>query len=405
MKNKIMKIALVLDGLQVGGIERVCIDYCKILTSLNYEITIFNLRPELKALKKEVPSSVHIVDIPFSTYLAPEKYAKLIKKDFLGKFIYFFAYIFFSILVFFYKLYCKIRYRECRNRYDFLIAFSSHFNDLTFVSKKFAETKHTIAWVHGALYSYLLLSDGYVNLYNKIKNLIVLVDDAQEEVLAYNKNLHLTIYKLYNPTSVNLRKIDNEKVREIQKKYGDFFLMVSRFQYPHKDQPTVIKAFANLIVKYKVKINLVFIGDGPDKKKSEQIVKRLPAGVKKRIYFLGTELDVQDYYVAAYALVHASVAGEGLPTVMIEAMNYGLPEIVTDSKTGPREILGDSKYGLLCKVNDPEDMSVKMYELVKNKALYHNLQNLEHERITDFYPQKIKEKLNNILMKISDEQK
>ena len=47
-----MKVALVLDGLQVGGIERVCLDYCKILLSLNYEVTIFNLRPKLNELKK-----------------------------------------------------------------------------------------------------------------------------------------------------------------------------------------------------------------------------------------------------------------------------------------------------------------------------------------------------------------
>ena len=398
-----MKVALVLDGLQVGGIERVCLDYCKILLSLNYEVTIFNLRPKLNELKKEVPASVHIVNLPFFTYLAPEKYAKLIKRNFMGKLIYFFAYMFFSILVFLYKLYCKIRYKECRSKYNFLIAFSSHFNDLTFVSQRFVKTKHTIAWVHGALYSYLLLSDGYVNLYNKIKNLVVLVDDAQEEALAYNTNLHLNIYKLYNPTSVNLRKIDDRKVKEIKKKYGDFFLMVSRFQYPHKDQPTVIKAFENLITKYGAKINLVFIGDGPDKAKSEQVVKKLPMDVRKRIYFLGTKLDVQDYYAAAYALVDASIAGEGLPTVMIEAMNYRLPEIVTDSKTGPREILGDSQFGLLCKVNDPEDMSAKMYKLLQNKTLYRNLQNLECQRVRDFYPQRIKEKLKNILLEISDE--
>ena len=398
-----MKVALVLDGLQVGGIERVCLDYCKILLNLNYEVTIFNLRPKLNELEKEVPTSVHIVNIPFATYLAPEKYAKLIKKDFFGKVIYFFAYIFFTVLVFFYKLYCKIRYKECRNNYDFLIAFSSHFNDLTFVSQKFAKAKHTIAWVHGALYSYLLLSGGYACLYNKIKNLIVLVDDAQEEVLSYNKNLHLNIYKLYNPTSVNLRKIDNKHVEEIKKKYGNFFLMVSRFQYPHKDQPTVIKAFANLIIKHKSKMKFIFIGDGPDKNKSEQLVKSLPLNVRSRIYFLGTQLNVQDYYKAAYALVHASVAGEGLPTVMIEAMNYGLPEIVTDSKTGPREILGDNKYGLLCKVNNPEDMSAKMYKIVKDKVLYHNLQNLENIRIKDFYPQRIESKLKNILIEISDE--
>lgn len=42
----------------------------------------------------------------------------------------------------------------------------------------------------------------------KLKNLIVLVDDAQEEALSYNKNLKLNIHKLYNPTFIKNREIN-----------------------------------------------------------------------------------------------------------------------------------------------------------------------------------------------------
>ena len=112
-------------------------------------------------------------------------------------------------------------------------------------------------------------------------------------------------------------------------------------------------------------------------------------------------MDVQNYYTAAFALVHASVAGEGLPTIMIEAMNYNLPEVVTDSKTGPREILGDSQYGLLCKVKDPKDMSEKIYRLYTNPNLYKHFQILENERVKDFSPNHIEKKLKSILQDVS----
>ena len=68
-----------------------------------------------------------------------------------------------------------------------------------------------------------------------------------------------------------------------------------------------------------------------------------PDSIKNRIYFEGAHNDVQNYYSAAYLLLHASVAGEGLPTIMLEAMAYNLTMVVTDSKTGPREILQDNK--------------------------------------------------------------
>ena len=95
-----------------------------------------------------------------------------------------------------------------------------------------------------------------------------------------------------------------------------------------------------------------------------------PEDIQKHIHFEGSRLDVQDYYNAAFALVHASVAGEGLPTIMLEALTYSLPMVVTDSKTGPREILGDNKYGLLCQVENPDDMAEKVAGLVENSNFY-----------------------------------
>lgn len=399
-----MNIALVLDGLQVGGIERVCLDYCKILLDLGYHVTLFNLVPDLNELENEIPEGVKLVHLPFPRWLAPERYTGLVRRNFVCKFMYIFLYMFFTLITFLYKLFCRIRYKECRHEYNYLVAFSSHINDLTFVAQRFARANHTVSWCHGAIYSYLLMSDGFINLYNKIKNIVVLVDDSQEEVLSYNKFLNLNVYKLYNPSYVKDRKVSCKKVKKLKKEYGNFILMVSRFQYPHKDQLTVIKAFNLLLNEHKnLDTSLVFIGDGPDRKKAEIVAKKLNERIRKRIFFLGTQLDVQNYYMAAYLLVHASVAGEGLPTVMIEAMNYRLPEVVTDSKTGPREILGDNKYGLLCKIEDPKDMSEKIYRLFSDKVLYKNFQLLESQRIKDFSVKKIKNRLDYILKDIAGE--
>ena len=396
-----MKVALVLDDLQVGGIERVCLDYCKLFLNLGYEVTVFNLHPKLNQLEKEIPQGVNVVNIPFSIWVTPERYTKLIKRNYIFRIAYIFIYFLLSILDFFYKIFCKTVYKECREQFDYAISFSSHFNDLTFVADHFVRSKNYMSWCHGAIYSYLLMSDGFINLYNRIKNIVVLVDDAQEEALSYNKNLKLNIYKLYNPSFVKNRPIDDEKVNRLKEKYGKYLLMVSRFQYPHKDQFTVIKAFNILIKKNKIDSSLLFIGDGPDRKKAENLANSLDPDVRKRIHFLGTKLDVQNYYTAAFALVHASVAGEGLPTIMIEAMNYNLPEVVTDSKTGPREILGDSQYGLLCKVKDPKDMSEKIYRLYTNPDLYKHFQILENERVKDFSPNHIEKKLKSILQDVS----
>ena len=66
---------------------------------------------------------------------------------------------------------------------EIAIAFSGHYNDLTFVSENFKASKK-IAWLHGDETSYNDLSPGYFVLYQKIKNLICLSeknDDISKE--------------------------------------------------------------------------------------------------------------------------------------------------------------------------------------------------------------------------------
>ena len=360
---------MVFDGLQIGGVERVGADYAKMLCQMGHDVTIVNLRPKANEMKKEFPESCSWIEFYYSRKFAPEQYAQLVKKGFVGTCIYQLAEILLSGFDLILKTILRVRYNLT---FDLIIAFSGHFNDLNFVANSLLKNQKKLCWLHGALYSYLLISDGYYRLYNRIKNLVVLVSDAQEEVLAYNKSLYVNINKLYNPTFIKERKIDRNHVQQLINEYGKFVLMVSRFEYPHKDQFTVAKMLKIVREKYGENLDLVFVGNGPNEDDVKELVASFPEDIQKHIHFEGSRLDVQDYYNAAFALVHASVAGEGLPTIMLEALTYSLPMVVTDSKTGPREILGDNKYGLLCQVENPDDMAEKVAGLVENSNLYND---------------------------------
>lgn len=391
-----MKIAMVFDGLQIGGIERVGADHAKLLQQLGHNVTIINLEPKLNEMFKEYPKDCEYKTIKYPRWMAPERYSKMVKMNSWGRYLYPCAYTFFSFTNVVYKFICQFR-KISREKYDLAIAFSGHYNDLTFVSKEYVKAKSEVCWLHGALYGYLLISDGYFNLHQKIKNLVVLVDDAQEEVLSYNRFSKLNIHKLYNPVFLGEKPVDSQFVSELKNKYGRFLLMVSRFCYPHKDQFTVAAAFQVCREKYGDDINLVFVGDGPDKNRVEEFVRDMGEEIFVHVFFEGSRMDVQNYYAAAYMLVHASVAGEGLPTVMLEAMEFDLPMVVTDSKVGPREILGNDEYGLLCRVQDPEDMAKKIHSMYSNRDLYEYYKAKEKIRLCDFKPEAIKKQLQSVL--------
>ena len=391
-----MKIAMVFDGLQIGGIERVGADYAKILRQLGHEVTIINLVPKLNEMVKEYPEDCEYQTIKYPRWMAPEYYSRLVKMNFLGRYMYPCAYTLFSLFNAVYKFICRF-HKISKKKYDLMIAFSGHYNDLTFVIKRYVKAEHKMCWLHGALYGYLLISDGYFNLHQKMKNLVVLVDDAQEEILSYNRFCKLNIHKLYNPVFLSEKLVDSQLVCELKNKYGKYLLMVSRFSYPHKDQFTVAAALKICREKYGDDLNLVFVGDGPDKSKVEEFVHGMGEEIAAHVFFEGSRMDVQNYYASAYMLVHASVAGEGLPTVMLEAMEFDLPMVVTDSKVGPREILGSDEYGLLCRVQDPGDMAKKIHTIYSDRDLYEAYQTKEKIRLCDFKPETIKERLQLIL--------
>lgn len=398
-----MKIAMVFDGLQVGGIERVGADYAKIMEQLGHEITIVNLVPNKNEMEKHFPDSCQWIYAPYLRKFAPEQYAQLIKKGFWGKIAYPLA----TIVLSMFSQVLKYAYRimgKTNDTYDIIIAFSGHFNDLSFVAMNFMKSNNKLCWLHGALYSYLLISDGYVNLYKKINNLIVLGDENQEEVFLYNKDLKLNIHKLYNPTFITENLENKNNIFELKNKFGRFMLMVSRFECPPKDHFTVAKSLELVRNKYGDDINLVFVGDGPNEFEVKQYVDLLNNNLKNHIFFEGKKYNVQDYYRAAFILVHASIV-EGLPTVVLEAMANNLPVVVTDSKTGAKEILRESEYGLLCSVKDPLDMAYQIHRLCQDKDLYDTLKKKGKERIRDFQPETIKSQLNAILNSLVDKEK
>lgn len=118
------------------------------------------------------------------------------------------------------------------------------------------------------------------------------------------------------------------------------------------------------------------------------------------VIFEGNQNDVHNYYASAYMLLHASVAGEGLPTVLLEAMNLGCPVVCTDSKVGPKEILGNNQYGLLCNVQDPGDMARCIYSLINDREKYNYYKEKGKERTEIFSPNEIKKCLSTFLNKI-----
>jgi glycosyltransferase involved in cell wall biosynthesis len=97
-----------------------------------------------------------------------------------------------------------------------------------------------------------------------------------------------------------------------------------------KGQDRLVRAW----VSTSPRAQLVFVGDGPDRKQVERLV---PARLKHSVVFAGDTSDIETYLCAADVVIQPS-RWEGLSLAVIEALACGVPVVATDV-AGMRETL------------------------------------------------------------------
>jgi glycosyltransferase involved in cell wall biosynthesis len=139
-------------------------------------------------------------------------------------------------------------------------------------------------------------------------------------------------------------------------------LYVGRLSY-EKDISNLIYAFK--YVQDKVSSRLIIVGDGPDRRSLEEIVHQ--ENIEDRVSFLGHQINPYPYFSQSDLFVLSSTR-EGLPTVLIEALAFGLKVVSTDCPSGPREILNDGAYGQLVRLGDSTALADSIISLLKSSA-------------------------------------
>lgn len=124
-----------------------------------------------------------------------------------------------------------------------------------------------------------------------------------------------------------------------------------------KDYATLLQAFA--LLRRNVEARLLILGEGEERGRLEQMIQEL--GIGADVCLPGYVSSTEAYFQMADLHVLSSV-GEGLPTVIVEAMEQGVPVVSTDCPSGPREILDNGRYGALVPVSDPNALARAMQD-------------------------------------------
>jgi len=342
MTNRKPKIFFVIPTLRAGGAEKVLVNLLKYLAFKKVEfcifLIVFNLRDQVYL--DLIPSDINVINLKSSSFL----------KNILSMFK----------LIKDYKP-------------DVIFSWLEASNLPILIANSFAREKNKIIIsVHGILSNALKFQSKVVAFAKKIliKHLYKKADKiiAVSEYIKYDLENYFyidgnKIEIVYNPVvSDELYEKAKQSPKHIwlEQKKAPVLLSVGRLAYP-KDYATLIKAFA--IVRKKMKVKLIIIGDGPLKSFLKKLI--LETGLSNDVDVLGYKSNPYSYMARADLLILSSIS-EGLPTVLIEALSLGTPVISTDCGSGPSEIIENTENCSIVPIKDVSSLSREILKILKN---------------------------------------
>lgn len=211
---------------------------------------------------------------------------------------------------------------------------------------------------------------------NFLKNLIfkllikvpkIVIVNSKEFKKEIDTKFNINSKLIYNPLNKDeILLKSKEKINFSFFSKNDLKLInIARFT-DQKDHLTLLKGINS--VKNKLKVKLLIIGYGINKKKIQEYILR--NNLKKIVKVINYQVNPFKYLNLADCFVLTSVF-EGLPNVILEALCLKKFVISTNCPTGPKEILSNGKYGFLFKIKNYNQLSNLILKYKLNKKLLH----------------------------------
>lgn len=186
---------------------------------------------------------------------------------------------------------------------------------------------------------------------------------------------------LDSPDSINTSNATQSIFAEIAEFSGDGFTIgtIGRLSR-EKGFDILLHALKELSVEYP-KIRLVIIGEGSERNALEAQVKRL--GLEGRVLMPGYVAGA-GHYLALFRLFALPSLTEGLPMVILEAMQAGVP-IVASRVGGIPEVLDNGKAGIMIEPGKHEALVKGIEEVISNPAPAAQRAQMAMQRLNSLY--------------------
>lgn len=300
-KNDLKKIAIFVDNLKVGGIQKSIINLLNNINTTKYEIDLYLFE---KDMFYELPKNINII--------------------YLNKPIFIYKFIPFNIV----KRILKVKVKN--KKYNIAIDFDSY-QMHTAVGALSCQASKTAIWIHNDIPIKIKEEPKYRVLHFFFKNKYKYFDifcavslgalQSFKKIENHNNKEYIVI-----PNYIDTKEIKNklkESVDVIKNKKDINIVTVGRLC--HQKGIDIMLNNIKCIIDKRKDMHLYIIGDGPEKENLEDLVKKLK--IKEYVTFLGNQNNPFKY-LKEMDIFYLSSRYEGQGMVILEAMSVGLDIVI-----------------------------------------------------------------------------
>lgn len=250
-----------------------------------------------------------------------------------------------------------------------------------------------IGWIHidMSLHRPVARMNFLIDAFRKADELIFVSHEAKNNFSKWIKNTipESFLKIIYNP--INIQEVLDRAEPAAINETGVFTLIsIGRLQ-KQKRFDRLIRVHKRLLDQ-GYKIRTIILGEGEDRPMLEKEIGIL--GIKDSFLLAGFKDNVYAWLNMADVFVMTSDY-EGLPLVVCEAMILGKPILATNV-TGPRELLGFGKYGMLVNTDD-ESIFSKLKEMIDDVKIREGYRQLLIKERNNFIFSNAFNEINNLL--------
>ena len=152
-----------------------------------------------------------------------------------------------------------------------------------------------------------------------------------------------------------------------------------------KDFPLLIGACKFVFTKHP-DWKLEIFGEGHMRQSLQRQIENLK--LEKNIFLTGKSSNIANEYQSSSIFVLSSLF-EGMPLVLLEAMETGLAVVSTDCPYGPKDIIDDGIDGYIITNRDERRLAEKINYLIENPMILKKIGSAAHKKAQNFKIDKI----------------